>query len=572
MSFYRRVRGLAKEHWQILIVLIPFVVWNAGQLNRDLWYDEVVDLDEFALTDVTHTVSEYAGLHGNHHTLFNLVNNLYTRLIGVRELNQLTDRPWLLRILQFAIGFLSIGFTYAAGKRFFYKNTGFLAGLILVTSVPFLNFSLQLRGYSISMALVPVILYLVWGYEEGLAKRSLVLLVMVLALFLYTMPSNSYLVLSLGVVYAWRWVRKRKKPHLMILIAIGLSLGLFILAYSPLMDEFLKGKFGASSPASRSASLTVLLPAVFAHILSFRYLLLIPFLLGLMPFYRSGMKGGKTSKQVSVRLYELGILFLLPFFISFLRQDAPFQRTFVHLAPIWSLLFAAGIARLFKKMQWKPKYTRALTAVILFYCVGTLAYSNTHIQRRLYSDLSRGVREQDIFYTYYLSSYYRPSGVIESFASLYRDQPAPIIMADEADRMALDHYLAKNGLGYYTTIFINESFHQGVYVYSGKCQKLDSTMDKATFFSLDVGMKRKIPEESIMFTPLFIYLVNNNIIPADHIRFYVITMFPEKFRKMMSTYYPGFRLEQASRGMSYTNIFRVSEITAGSKIDQASES
>jgi hypothetical protein len=336
-----------------------------------------------------------------------------------------------------------------------------------------------------------------------------------------------------------------------------LSLLLFILVYSPLLGEFLRGKFGDTSPRSRFASLTVLLPAVFTHLLSFRYLLLVPLLLGLLPFFRSKVKDEDTSRLMTGRLYQLAILFLIPFFISFLRQDAPFQRTFVHLAPIWSLFLAAGIGLLFEKIQGQPKYVQALKAVILIYCVGMLAYSNSHIQRRLYDNLSRGVREQDIFYSYYLSSTYRPSRVIGSFAGVYRDQPAPILMVNEPDRMALDHYLAKNGLGYYTTLFMHESIHEGLYIYSGKWQKLDTGMDKATIFSMDLGMRKKIPEECLTFKPLFVYLEQNDIISADDPRFYAITMFPDKFREMISAHYPELALEQVSRGINSTNIFRV---------------
>jgi hypothetical protein len=201
-----------------------------------------------------------------------------------------------------------------------------------------------------------------------------------------------------------------------------------------------------------------------------------------------------------------------------------------------------------------------------------LVYSHSHIQRRLYDNLSKGIREQDILYSYYLSSYYRPSDVIESFASPYRDEPAPILMVNEPDRMALDHYLAKNGLGYYATVYINESVHEGVYLYSGKCQRLDSTMDKASFFTLNLGMRKKIGEERFMFTPLFIYLVRNNIISRDDPHFYTITMFPEKFSEVISTHYPELRLEQLSGELSYTNIFRVTGTASDEQINQEAES
>ena len=140
-------------------------------------------------------------------------------------------------------------------------------------------------------------------------------------------------------------------------------------------------------------------------------------------------------------------------------------------------------------------------------------------------------------------------------------------MVDEPDRMALDHYLAKNGLGYYTTIFMSESVHEGVYLYSGKCQRLDDSTEGTALFSMDMGMKRRLPEECFAFTPLYIYLEQNNIISADLPRFYVITMFPEKFREIISMHYPELRLEQLSRGLSYTNIFRV---TGGVQGDETS--
>src|SRR5688572_25141171 len=68
--------------------------------NRDLWFDEVLTVRLFVLVPPGETVT-YLPLPNNH-ILFNLINNLWLRAVGVGEFGEIADHPLLLRWLPIA--------------------------------------------------------------------------------------------------------------------------------------------------------------------------------------------------------------------------------------------------------------------------------------------------------------------------------------------------------------------------------------------------------------------------------------------------------------------------------------
>src|SRR4030095_8226308 len=104
---------------------------------------------------------------------------------------------------------------------------------------------------------------------------------------------------------------------------------------------------------------------------SFRYALPILVVAGSVCFFR-----GSQSRAARRRFICLMALLLIPFLISFLRNELPFDRTFVHLAPIFALLTGAAVAAL--PGGWLFLRRRPVLAQVAFYlyCVATLVYGH----------------------------------------------------------------------------------------------------------------------------------------------------------------------------------------------------
>jgi Ca2+/Na+ antiporter len=77
---------------------------------------------------------------------------------------------------------------YLIGKRLFNRAVAYLGLIILVTTIPFYNFAVQIRGYSLSMTLVIMVLYYVWNFERTLRWRHAVGAILCAVLALYTIP------------------------------------------------------------------------------------------------------------------------------------------------------------------------------------------------------------------------------------------------------------------------------------------------------------------------------------------------------------------------------------------------
>ncbi|MDP6908776.1 MAG: hypothetical protein QF371_04680, partial [Flavobacteriales bacterium] len=88
----------------LAIGLVPLLHWMFGHLHQDGWWDELISLKDYALVGFQTTMTSYP--EPGNHILFNLFDNVLSRLLGVRDFYEMLDHLWKLRLAQ---GILSIG-------------------------------------------------------------------------------------------------------------------------------------------------------------------------------------------------------------------------------------------------------------------------------------------------------------------------------------------------------------------------------------------------------------------------------------------------------------------------------
>ena len=389
----------------VLSLIMVSLYWS--HLDLDYFNDEIYTLKHFVFCSLEKTVLDYHV--PNNHILFNLINNLYARLTGLETFHQALQQPLRLRLLPlfYALGslYLVIKIAWSRVNPF----AGVLAGLALITTIPYFNFAFQLRGYGLSAFLLLALVYVVGRREKTNGFRRGLCLVVLTALLFYAVPSNLYpiggvlMFLGFGVLGQMRellkegWVSVFRSRDLADIgwIFGGLALGL--LFYAPIFkDVFLNGYVQPVHPFQWERFSSYYLPQLGDGFLSNRWAFLIMMVIGFRFF--------KQYSQLSLLL--ICILFTPPLLVLIRGDEAPL-RIFTVLIPIFSILVgigaAGGIELLTRsKTTGKIVLTLLLSLVILFVFRG----EQKRVKSQLYTAIENNQRKQDLYHLYYGAHYY----------------------------------------------------------------------------------------------------------------------------------------------------------------------
>ncbi|HEX7433084.1 MAG TPA: hypothetical protein VF326_05460 [Anaerolineaceae bacterium] len=456
----------------LLAVVIPFGVWLARYLNLDFWYDEVYTLKQYVFVPLAVIPTHYP--NPNNHIFFNLINHLFVTALGIRDLSTLMAHPETIRGLMMAYTVLTLACLGWLCFRFFNHRVAVLALLCLVTSVPYYNFVLQVRGYSLSLLLAVWVLYCLLASAEKLTWKNGIGLVTFTALLVYTVPSNLYLIASmilfLGLVVAapalLGFYRRLQAGHtaggLVITLkswfeadsletaafksypfreALLLGAGCLLagLFYLPVMrDVFQNAKTQGVDLFSLKTRL-LLFPRTMNYFFSFRYALLPLAVLGLAACIR--------SKQ---RIYLERCLFCMfvmvaPFAMNFVLWNEPADRVFVVLLIPFVLLLAMALDGLIGAIPWLAIRPWFALVLAILYCQATFFFALENRDARLLADIHQAQVSQNLFYNYY-QAFYQPSRIMALYKALDPRGLAPLTIFNYGDGVAVPAYLDQAGI------------------------------------------------------------------------------------------------------------------------------
>ena len=466
----------------LLLSFGAFLVWGFAYASTDLWWDEITSLEGYALVDFRTIVTGYD--QPNNHVLFNVLHRLWLQLLGVADLFGAIDHVGLLRWGQWIVAAGTVAFVARSGWRIFGPMGGALSAVFLVSTLPFLNFSMQLRGYGLGVffaaGLLDACLHISgglqtasgspdrWGWKK--AVRSSVAVTICTFGLLYSVPSNVYSAVSVGLwavaVLALSRIRgghtatdvenaRRQGREGWILLGLGLGTVAAFLAYLPILDAVFHNRFVSVHPPDRFFVLATRLPGVLGHLLSFRYLLVVLIAFGFVWHLMRGSAAGDPSSsarasRLAVRHDVLLLLMalLIPFVLSFLRNDWPFERTFLVVTPAFALLLGGGTASAARIFSSPGSRGHALSMLaVAFYALGTATWGYLHVQGRLDREFRETLAgEQNLLGNSYQSRSFRPSEGAAWLGPKVAAAPGPVLFVHEADRVAWSSYLAREGV------------------------------------------------------------------------------------------------------------------------------
>ncbi|MEI6821969.1 MAG: glycosyltransferase family 39 protein [Bacteroidota bacterium] len=465
----------------LIIQLIVLAIYLIPQLSTDLWNDEIYTLRHFTLVPLLTTCTDYHV--PNNHLFFNLINNLYLNIIGLKHLSSLMNHVWIIRIIPLLYTIITVFIMYLIGGKFFNKTTAFLSVIILLTTIPFLNYAAQVRGYSLSMLLFTLILYYILSSIVTSKTYKYIIIAIFTALLIYTIPSNIYFVGSLIIFFIFRFLyylyqSKGKLVgsylNLLLIISLTLGIGIALVLYKPIFKEVFYNEYVVSHAINLHYAKYISLNVITGFI-SFRWILIVLFLFGMLFLFSS--KNKKETKLFYLLMFIF--LYIFPFIISTLRGDEPPDRVFTVLMPVFSIIISYGIVLLIQNIKRLQNYT--LLSIIIVFIISNVSYvyGISKVKERILHDItdSEG-RSHENMYSYY-QFYFHPKKEVEQLIIQFNNGVAKVIVTS-GEPHDLPEYLERYKIAYYNDTYIDSIPHLkgNIYIFTSHPKLLKYQINK----------------------------------------------------------------------------------------------
>lgn len=429
--------------WLLLACALPVVLCFI-RLNDDLWYDEIYTLS-FAEQPLSAIAQDYSA--PNNHVLFTML---------LRPFYALSPINWMLRLPSLFSSIATLICVFYLGRRLGGVPLGMASTLALGLNQMFLGHTMQVRGYSLSMALTAALAIAV--FQAGRRSRRRAVAVMILAAALvYTIPTNAIVAASLAVAaIGVAWFTARQWKAVAFEFVIWIVAGLIVAGlYLPLYEQVLAAN---SEAAAGTWASNLRLAGRFYWAALHDFVFLVPLAsLGLVFIVRSAatrnmddqlVEDEKQRKHSTMLAWALIIMLTVPFLVTAILGLSPFERVYTPLLPFvamavaWTTLegtqaLMAFVAR--KRNRPLPRPMAVGVVTLLLIAVATIPWLLTYSQRL--TTYRQRQFAQDGYFNYYAANYH-PSQVAAYLKRVVpHDQPF-LIVYDDADMLNLRWYLA----------------------------------------------------------------------------------------------------------------------------------
>lgn len=430
--------------WEICIGLI-FIIIQLLHVNSGLWNDEIYTLKYFTLQPLLITLTDYHV--PNNHILFNVINNGYLKLFRIDSLLTLMKSPWILRIVPFIYALGTLVGTYFITLNVSNKRGGVIALILLVTTIPYYNFVLQIRGYGLSTLLLVLLVFTSIKYLKNQQQKRLIGIGICVILLMYTTPSNLYFIGNTLLLLALFFILSLNKNRLnesvlystdikrisaLFFSVLGATL-LGLVLYMPIFSEVFQNEYVVKGKSFQTWMLSFYFEQVMGGMLSNRWLMVL-FSMGGGLFY------WRKTKRVEFLMLLLILFCILPLLFPYVTGSVAPSRVFVVLSPFYCILCALGLVSFYEYGATKFKCNEQVYIfLILIYALVTFSMELHKIDQRIQVDLKEGKRSQDLYYQYY-SAHYDPLQMVQLIKEAHTKSALPVFVVG-CEPHGITHFL-----------------------------------------------------------------------------------------------------------------------------------
>jgi hypothetical protein len=438
------------EMFIFFLFALFFLCFQHKKMTLDLWNDEIYTLINFVFVPLSKTLCDYHV--PNNHIFLNIVIKIYNFIFSIHSLSELLLQPNKLRALPLGFSLVGIYLFWKMGMQFFSQQIAILSTCFFITCIPFLNFSLQIRGYGLSILFVIILLYLSLSYVQRQKKRQLIMIVLFSALVMYTIPSNILFLLSILCIFVLLLffqidsidLKKNfnhavfKNKYFKLSVATLAGIMLCVLFYVPIFQEVFFNNY-VKADASSYKDVIIKFEQCSIDFISNRYFAVILAGLGITISLFKKMK-----KSFVIPGFCLLFLYVFPFIISFLRKDNAPERVYTYTIPLLALAMAIFVNIFLEAIVTSKIWQSFLIVFICFVSLGTCFNEQLNIESKLRNNIVIGERSQDLYDNYFLSSYHPLSTAI-SLKKLKNE----IIVMNDCEPYDLPIYLKNFNVVFY---------------------------------------------------------------------------------------------------------------------------
>jgi hypothetical protein len=323
----------------LLFTIVTFLICSSFFLNNDFWQDEIYTLDHFVFQSWKTIFTDYHST--NNHILFNLFLKLVIASAGITEIKVVLEYPFILRLVPFFFSLLCIYFLYKGVYDFYGPSIAKIILSVFCTTIVFVDFSCQLRGYSLSILITILQFLAVLNILKHNKRRGSFFLFFLTLGSLICLPTNIYLSISIVTVSVILWlsenIRKlvvlnRIKKRIFIDIIQPLVAAIIISGVYYLWLLSLQSKNELISAYSIfNLKNLIQASAVFYQYMDYRFYFILYCIV--WTFLIISKRGNKNS----IKIFLPAALYFLPFVIFYFHGVIIIQRVFLSLLPFFTV-------------------------------------------------------------------------------------------------------------------------------------------------------------------------------------------------------------------------------------------